>query len=367
MIELQHIRKEYNLATPLEDVSVTINNGDVIAVLGPSGTGKSTLLRCINLLETPTSGHILVDGEDITAKGCNINRIRTKLGMVFQSFNLYEHLTVVENCMLAQTVLLETPRQEAYDKAMSLLCSVGMEKQALQYPDQLSGGQKQRAAIARTLSTDPEIILFDEPTSALDPLTVGEVEAVIASLAQKGCTMMLVTHSLEFAKSVANRVFYMDKGGIYEEGTPDQVFNNPQKERTRRFIRRLANLVMEVSEMSHNLNEEIGRIVAFCTEKGVDSKQTMNACNAYEEVCSLMFRECLGDEKTLSVALEYAVAEKRLSMSFAPHSLITPRPNRERIQSLLEYKLIRYYSVGMYQEQSDEGMGVRYTLEFKEG
>ena len=145
MIELQHLRKEYDQAVPLEDVSVTIRDGDVIAVIGPSGTGKSTLLRCINLLDTPTSGHILVDGEDITDRKCNINQVRTKLGMVFQSFNLYEHLTVVENCMLAQTVLLKTPRQQAYEKAMSLLCSVGMEKQALQYPDQLSGGDRNSA------------------------------------------------------------------------------------------------------------------------------------------------------------------------------------------------------------------------------
>ncbi len=364
MIELQHVRKEYNQVTPLKDVSATIHDGDVISVIGPSGTGKSTLLRCINLLETPTSGHILVDGLDITGKGVDINHVRTKLGMVFQSFNLYEHLTVVENCMLAQTVLLKAPRQEAYKKAMSLLRSVGMEKQALQYPDQLSGGQKQRAAIARTLSTDPEIILFDEPTSALDPLTVSEVEEVITKLAQKGCTMMLVTHSMDFAYSVSNRVFYMDQGGIYEEGLPDQIFNHPQKERTRQFIRRLACLEMEVTEASHNLNEETGKIIAFCTEKEIDAKRAMSACNAYEEVCNLMFRECIGDDRTLSVILEYDAARTKLSMSFAPHSLVSPLPTKERIQSLLEYKLIEHYSVDLYAEQSDEGMGVRYTLMF---
>ena len=364
MIELKHLRKEYDQATVLEDVNLTINDGDAIAVIGPSGTGKSTLLRCINLLETPTSGQIIVDGEDITAKGCNINRIRTKLGMVFQSFNLYEHLTVVENCMLAQTVLLKTPRQEAYNKAMSLLKSVGMDKQAMQYPDQLSGGQKQRVAIARTLSTDPKIILFDEPTSALDPITVGEVEEVIAGLAKKGCTMMLVTHSMDFAHAVSNRVIYLDQGGIYEEGTPDRIFNDPQKERTRKFIRRLSSLEMDVKETSYNLNEETGKIIVFCSEKSVDANRAVSACNAYEEVCSLMFGECLGEDRTLSVFLEYSVAEDKLSLSFAPHSLISPIPSQERIQSLLEYKLIRYYSVDMYQEQSDGGIGVRYTLVF---
>lgn len=364
MIELQHVRKEYDKVTPLEDVSVTIQDGDVIAVIGPSGTGKSTLLRCINLLETPTSGHILVDGEDITDKKCNINRVRTKLGMVFQSFNLYEHLTVVENCMLAQTVLLKTPRQEAYEKAMSLLRSVGMETQALQYPDQLSGGQKQRAAIARTLSTDPEIILFDEPTSALDPLTVGEVEEVIASLAKKGCTMMLVTHSMDFAYSVSNRVFYMDQGGIYEEGTPDQIFKNPQKERTRRFIRRLASLDMEVTEQSHDLVGELGKIYSFLSAKGLDIERIINASKSYEEVCSLMFHEILGVERTFNVILEYNAGEERLTMSFAPHSLNDPFPSQEHIASLLEYKLINYYSVDKREEQSDDGIGVRYTLTF---
>ena len=364
MIELQHLRKEFELSTPLEDVNLTINDGDVISVIGPSGTGKSTLLRCINLLETPTSGHVLVDGEDITAKGCNLNRVRTKLGMVFQSFNLYEHLTVVENCMLAQTTLLKTPKHEAYEKAMMLLSSVGMEKHAFQYPDQLSGGQKQRVAIARTLSTDPEIILFDEPTSALDPLTVGEVEEVIAKLAKKGCTMMLVTHSMDFARSVSNRVIYLDKGGVYEDGTPEQIFNNPQKERTRKFIRRLACLEMIITDASKNINEEIGKIMTFCSEKEIEANRTMNVCNAYEEACSLMFNDCLGDDRTLEVILEYDGTEKKITMSFIPYSLMDSAPNQEQMQSLLEYRLLKHYSVDMYKEQTDEGIGVRYTLAF---
>lgn len=364
MIELQHVRKEYGQITPLKDVSVTIQDGDVIAIIGPSGTGKSTLLRCINLLETPTSGTILVDGENITDKNCNINRVRTKLGMVFQSFNLYEHMTVVENCMLAQTVLLKRPRQEAYEKAMALLRSVGMEKQAMQYPDQLSGGQKQRAAIARTLSTDPEIILFDEPTSALDPLTVGEVEEVIARLAQKGCTMMLVTHSMDFACSVSNRVFYMDQGGIYEEGPPEQIFKNPQKERTRRFIRRMVSLEMEVTEQSHDLVGETEKIYRFLAGKNLNVEHIINACKSYEEVCSLMFHECLGDNRAFLVTVEYGAGESKFTMSFAPYSLADPAPTRERFASLLEYKLIRLYSVDRYEEQSDNGIGVRYTLSF---
>ena len=364
MIELQHVRKEYDQITPLEDVSTTIRSGDVIAVIGPSGTGKSTLLRCINLLETPTSGHILVDGEDITDKKCNINRVRMKLGMVFQSFNLYEHLTVVENCMLAQTALLKKPRQEAYEKAMALLCSVGMDRQALQYPNQLSGGQKQRVAIARTLSTDPEIILFDEPTSALDPLTVGEVEEVIADLAKKGCTMMLVTHSMDFAHSVSNRVFYMDQGGIYEEGTPEQIFNAPQKERTRRFIRRLASLEMEVTEQSHDLAGETEKIYRFLSARNLGVDRIINACKSYEEVCSLMFHEFLGDIRAFDVILEYGVGESKFTMSFAPHSLDRSAPSLERLMSLLEFKLISYYSVDKYEEQSDKGIGVRYTLSF---
>lgn len=239
MIEIRSITKQFQTATPLKDLSVTIHRGDVISVIGPSGTGKSTLIRCINLLDPPTSGQILFEGEDITAKGYDIKKARQKIGMVFQSFNLFGHLTVIENLMLAPMELKGKSRQEAYDKAMELLQRVGLREKALRYPDELSGGQKQRVAIARCLCMDPDVILLDEPTSALDPAMVSEVQAVIRDLSKSGKTMMIVTHEMNFARAISNRVFYMDQGGIYEEGTPEEIFDNPKKERTRRFIKRL--------------------------------------------------------------------------------------------------------------------------------
>lgn len=239
MIEIKHLRKEYESVTPIEDLSVTINDGDVISLIGPSGTGKSTLIRCINLLERPTSGQVFLDGEEITAKGYDLRKARQKMGMVFQSFNLFGHLTVIENLMIAPMKLLGRSKQEAYDTAMDHLYRVGMAGKALSFPDELSGGQKQRAAIARTLCMDPEVILLDEPTSALDPTMIAEVQDVIRDLSKSGKTMIIVTHEMEFARAISNRVFYMDQGGIYEEGTPDEIFEEPKKELSRRFIRRL--------------------------------------------------------------------------------------------------------------------------------
>ena len=236
MIEIKNLKKEYADVTPLNDINVTINDGDVISIIGPSGTGKSTFIRCINLLEKPTSGHIIFNGEDITEKGVDIKKIRQKMGMVFQSFNLFNHLTVIENLMIPMMDLMKTTKQEAYDKGVELLKQVGMADKMLSYPDELSGGQKQRVAIARTLCMDPEVILLDEPTSALDPTMVSEVQAVIRDLSRSGKTMLIVTHEMNFARAISNRVFYMDEGGIYEDGTPDEIFDNPKKELTRRFI-----------------------------------------------------------------------------------------------------------------------------------
>ena len=242
MIKIEHLRKEYAGITPLKDINTVINDGDVISVIGPSGTGKSTLLRCINQLEKPTSGKIWVDDVEITDPKCDINKVRQKMGMVFQSFNLYGHKTVIENIMLAPMDLLGKSRQDAYDEGMRLLRTVGLAEKALNYPDELSGGQKQRIAIARTLSMDPDVILLDEPTSALDPTMVGEVETVIQDLSKTGKTMIIVTHELAFARAICNRAFFMDEGEIYEEGPPEQVFDNPQRKKTRRFVRRSKSL-----------------------------------------------------------------------------------------------------------------------------
>ena len=267
MIRLEHIRKEYPGVVPLEDVSAEIRDGDVISVIGPSGTGKSTLLRCINMLEIPTSGRIWLDDTEITAPGCDLSKVRQKMGMVFQSFHLFSHLSVIENLMLAPIDLLGQSRQEAYDKGLELLKTVGLGDKAKSYPDQLSGGQKQRVAIARTLAMGPEIILFDEPTSALDPAMVGEVQAVIRELSRSGKTMMIVTHEMEFARSICNRVFYMDEGGIYEEGPPEQVFQNPVRERTRRFIRRLQILELVVDSRNYDFAAVESRIREHCSKQ----------------------------------------------------------------------------------------------------
>ena len=236
MIRIEHLRKEYPTAVPLKDVNVEIHKGDVISVIGPSGTGKSTLIRCINLLDQPTSGKIFVDGEEITAKGSDVARIRRKMGMVFQHFNLFPHMTVIENIMCAPMDLLGKSKQEAYEKGMDLLRKVGLADKADAYPSTLSGGQKQRIAIVRALAMNPKVMLFDEPTSALDPEMVGEVLDLMRSLADEGMTMVIVTHEMGFAREVANRVIFMDEGVIAEEGTPEEVFGNPQNERTKQFL-----------------------------------------------------------------------------------------------------------------------------------
>ena len=288
MIRIEHLKKQYPNVTPLEDVSVEIHDGDVISVIGPSGTGKSTLLRCINLLERPTSGHIWIDGDEITDKKCDINKVRQRMGMVFQSFNLFGHMTVIENIMFSPITLKGVSRQEAYDKGMALLRMVGLGEKALNYPDELSGGQKQRVAIARTLAMDPEIILLDEPTSALDPTMVGEVQAVIRDLAKTGKTMMIVTHEMNFAKGISNRVFYMDEGGIYEDGSPEQIFDHPQRENTRRFVRRLKVLELKIESRDYDFLGMSDEIKAWCNKNQIAPKLANRAQLVFEETVGLL-------------------------------------------------------------------------------
>ena len=304
MIVLEHLRKEYPNAVPLKDVNVTINDGDIISIIGPSGTGKSTLIRCINFLDKPTSGRILVNGKDITAKDCNIREVRKKMGMVFQSFNLFGHLTVIENVMEGPIKLLGISRQEAYDRAMELLQMVGMEERALNYPDMLSGGQKQRVAIARTLSMDPDIILFDEPTSALDPTMIGEVQSVIRKLAEMGKTMMIVTHEMKFAREICNRVFYMDQGGIYEDGTPEQIFGAPQKELTRRFIYQLKTKEICITPENSNPMSYAGELNIYLFKNEVPTKTRYCIESIFEELCLQILRPIL-EEPQIKFILEY--------------------------------------------------------------
>jgi len=239
IIEIKHLKKSFGQNEVLKDISLAVNKGEVISIIGSSGSGKSTLLRSINLLETPTGGEILFHGQNVLNKGYNLTEYREKLGMVFQSFNLFENLNVLENAIVAQTTVLKRSRTDAEAIAKENLNKVGMTEQYWQAkPKQLSGGQKQRVAIARALSVNPEAMLFDEPTSALDPEMVGEVLKTMKVLAKSGLTMIIVTHEMEFAKEVSDRVIFMDQGVIAEEGTPQQIFENPQQERTKVFLQR---------------------------------------------------------------------------------------------------------------------------------
>jgi len=247
MIELKHLKKVFEGGTPFTDINAVINKGDAISIIGPSGTGKTTLLRCINMMDPPTTGQVIVDGEDVTVPGYDLAKLRKKVGMVFQSFNLFEHYTVVENIMEPQMLLLKKSKQEAYDRAIELLKTVNLSNKALAYPSELSGGQKQRVAIARTLAMDPEVILFDEPTSALDPAMVGEVEDVMKKLKKMGTTMLVVTHEMRFAREIANRVFFLSEGGIYEEGSPEEIFDHPSKPLTQEFFSRKKTCEMTLS------------------------------------------------------------------------------------------------------------------------
>ena len=238
ILEVRHLSKAFGSHQVLKDIDFTVRAGDVTSIIGASGSGKSTLLRCINLLETPTGGQILFHGQDMTGRGVNASRYRSKMGMVFQSFNLFNNMTVLENCMVGQVKVLKKSREEARENAMKYLDQVGMAPYINAKPRQISGGQKQRVAIARALAMEPEVLLFDEPTSALDPEMVGEVLSVMQDLAQNGMTMLVVTHEMAFARDVSTHVVFMADGIICEEGKPEEVLAAPKQQRTREFLSR---------------------------------------------------------------------------------------------------------------------------------
>lgn len=273
MISVKNLCKSYDGLQILKDVNIDFPDGSTTVIIGGSGCGKSTLLRCLNLLEKPDCGTIEIDGEDIvTAK--NVDKLRQKLGMVYQSFNLFSHLSVLENIILAPMKVKKISKEEAISKAYELLKMVGMENRATHMPDQLSGGQKQRVAIARALAMEPEVMLFDEPTSALDPTMVDEVETVIKRLVDSGMTSIIVTHEMRFARNIASNILFLAEGGVYEEGSPDQIFDNPQKNLTRRFIYRSRMYEEALNKTDIDIYELCSRIRQYAIAYGLTRKQS---------------------------------------------------------------------------------------------
>ena len=272
-LKISHLRKSYGTLDVLRDINTDVHRGEVISIIGPSGTGKSTFLRCLNLLEQPTDGTIVVDGENILAKGYPVNMLRQKMGMVFQSFNLFEHKTVLENVIFAPCQLLHEQPDQAREEGLSLLRKVGLAEKADVYPASLSGGQKQRVAIARALAMKPDVILFDEPTSALDPTMVGEVLSVIRQLAKEGMTMLIVTHEMKFARDVSTRIFFMYDGYIHEDGSPEQIFETPVHSATKAFIQRIRKEVFEIEGPDFDFLGMHSSVSAFCHKYDITEKQ----------------------------------------------------------------------------------------------
>lgn len=303
MIQVSHLKKTYsNGLQVLRDVNATIGRGEVISIIGPSGTGKSTFLRCLNLLETPSGGSIIVDGQDLLSKKTDVAKMRQKMGMVFQSFNLFNHLSIIDNLCIGPVKLLGKSRKEAEERAMELLAMVGLAEKANAMPSQLSGGQKQRIAIARCLSMNPEIILFDEPTSALDPTMVSEVLGVIRTLAKQGMTMVIVTHEMRFARDVSTRIFYMDQGVVYEEGTPEQIFEHPREERTRVFINRIRDYHYIIRSPRYDLYELQAGMMQFCAKYFLSQLVQFNVQLLTEEVLQIIPL----DKGEIDLALKYS-------------------------------------------------------------
>ena len=310
MIKIDHLSKSFGTLEVLKDVTVEIKAGEVISIIGPSGTGKSTFLRCINLLDRPDGGSISIDGVDILNPKTDVPKVRQKMNMVFQSFNLFSHLSVMDNLTLGPIKLLGMSKQDAERKSIDLLKVVGLAEKAESYPDELSGGQKQRVAIARCMAMDPKIILLDEPTSSLDPTMVSEVLSVIRRLAKDGMTMAIVTHEIDFARDVSNRVLYMDEGVIYEEGTPEQIFVHPQKEKTRTFINRIRSFTYHIGSPDYDLYALNAEIKTFCEKQILPVKTRQNLILLVEEM--LQYFNPILSTSLLDIHLAYS--EKKESM-----------------------------------------------------
>lgn len=313
MIKVEHLAKRYGELTVLKDVTVDIAKGEVISIIGPSGTGKSTFLRCLNLLDPPSGGRIEIDGINLLDPATDVPKMRRKMGMVFQSFNLFAHLSVLDNLTLGPIKLLGARKAEAQAKARELLKLVGLAEKAGSFPDELSGGQKQRVAIARCLAMEPQIILFDEPTSALDPTMVSEVLAVMRRLAKEGLTMLVVTHEMDFARDISSRVFYMDEGVIYEQGTPAQIFDQPQREKTSAFIHRIRSVCLRIDSPDFDLYAINAELEQFCEKQILPKKTRQHLLLLVEELLAIYQPRLAA--AALELTLGYAEKTGRLELT----------------------------------------------------
>ena len=323
MIEVRHLAKSFTtpdgkLIQVLRDVNCTIQKGEVISIIGPSGTGKSTFLRALNLMDPPTSGEILLDGRNILEKGYPLTQLHQRMGMVFQNFNLFEHLSILDNVTLGPIKLLHKKRAEAEEEAMQLLRKVGMADKAKDYPASLSGAQKQRAAIARALAMHPEVILFDEPTSALDPTMVGEVLSVIRQLATEGLTMLIVTHEMKFARNVSTRIFFMNEGIIYEDGSPKQIFEAPIHSATKAFVQQINKLLFEVEGPDFDFLDMISQMSQFALKYNIAGKM-----DAIGQIAQEMSQEILQDYRPLTVRLTHSGMSEVTALDFMIENLPT--------------------------------------------
>ena len=298
----------------LRDINIDVHKGEVISIIGPSGTGKSTFLRCLNLLETPTSGSILIDGQDILSQQADVPLLRRRMGMVFQSFNLFNGMSVLDNICLAPMQLLGKSREEAEKQAMELLQMVGLVERAGAMPDQLSGGQKQRVAIARALAMEPEILLFDEPTSALDPTMVSEVLGVMTRLARRGMTMIVVTHEMRFARQVSSRVLFFAEGIVYEDGTPDQLFEHPQRERTRQFIQQIHETVFNIESEHFDWFAMMSQMEQFCQQYNLSHQQITSVLHVVDESLTILNSNGRSIKPGTSLTLSYTEKDDTLQL-----------------------------------------------------
>ena len=326
LIRFSHMQKSYGDLQVLKDIDADIRCGEVVSIIGPSGTGKSTLLRCLNLLDGPTGGSIYVDGENILAKGYPVHKMRQKMGMVFQSFNLFPHKTVLENVTMAPCDLLHIPEEKAREEGLALLRKVGLAEKADAYPSSLSGGQKQRVAIARALAMKPEVILFDEPTSALDPTMVGEVLSVIRQLAGEGLTMLIVTHEMKFAHDVSTRIFFMSGGYIHEDGSPKQIFETPVHSATKAFIQRIRKEVFEITGPDYDYLGMYSEMGAFCHKYNIDGK-----LDDAKRLCGKVLTDVMADFRPITVRITHSEMSGVTTLDFMVKNLqATPLSSAQR-------------------------------------